>query len=665
MSASPGASLGGQQRPRASSARHSAVPAIAREVLNESGSPLEPADRAHLEPRFGRDFTGVRVHTGSRADEAADSLGALAYSWNNDIVLSRHAATAKLPVLAHELAHVTQQGTERSGRSPATVVGPGDPGEHAAGAAANLVANGRDAHVAAALSAGICLLRDSRLDRLLDSLASVARNAPSPLSDEGLVDLVLRHFHGVNLRDPDNLEPVSDAVARHFPEPTFFAFLQRVDTDPAAGETSAEERHHQATLRHLQVPRRGVYGTRTPLPVTEMVSGTAARVIGHATAVGESFLGGVVDGLGGPDSDALVRRLSDQLTASAVLNTVAPQVFAAGAVVGIGQDFWHTIRGLWNLITDFPAMLEQFRTLFNTLVSPAAPGFARLMGRHLGQEWRADLTRMAQYNVFRFTFELGRIVGPTIVYAVLTLLGVTAAAAVSAAAVRMAQLLRRFPHLLRSLERIARHLPRRRPSAFAGLTDAEIEAAVAGIDVPRTTGGRSRPRIGDRAVPRTQRRRLDVDTLPRRAGETARAAVARVRQVIGRRISDIPELRAAWDRARAEILRTNTLTAGNYPELYNLTRRRFWQEVRSDPVARRRFADAGFDLPDDATQAPMLRGVDSAIPLTETRVSLDHIAEKAIGDNWRVSLDADNLRMEFQMPNTYREIVQSRHPDLR
>ena len=38
---------------------------------------------------------------------------------------------------------------------------------------------------------------------------------------------------------------------------------------------------------------------------------------------------------------------------------------------------------------------------------------------------------------------------------------------------------------------------------------------------------------------------------------------------------------------------------------------------------------------------------------TEIRVSLDHILEKAIGDNWRFALDADNLRMEFAMPNTY------------
>lgn len=44
---------------------------------------------------------------------------------------------------------------------------------------------------------------------------------------------------------------------------------------------------------------------------------------------------------------------------------------------------------------------------------------------------------------------------------------------------------------------------------------------------------------------------------------------------------------------------------------------------------------------------------------------LDHILEKAIGDNWRRALDANNLRMEFSMPNTYREIIQARHPELR
>jgi len=42
-----------------------------------------------------------------------------------------------------------------------------------------------------------------------------------------------------------------------------------------------------------------------------------------------------------------------------------------------------------------------------------------------------------------------------------------------------------------------------------------------------------------------------------------------------------------------------------------------------------------------------------------------HLAEKAIGENWRQALDANNLQMELAMPNTYWEIIQARHPELR
>jgi hypothetical protein len=79
----------------------------------------------------------------------------------------------------------------------------------------------------------------------------------------------------------------------------------------------------------------------------------------------------------------------------------------------------------------------------------------------------------------------------------------------------------------------------------------------------------------------------------------------------------------------------------------------------------RHFTDAGFVFPPGATTAPVLGTTGAARPVTETRVSLDHVQEKAIGNNWTRALDADNLRMEFAMPNTYREILQARHPELR
>jgi hypothetical protein len=42
----------------------------------------------------------------------------------------------------------------------------------------------------------------------------------------------------------------------------------------------------------------------------------------------------------------------------------------------------------------------------------------------------------------------------------------------------------------------------------------------------------------------------------------------------------------------------------------------------------------------------------------ERRISLDHILEKAQGDNWKKALDADNLELMFQNANAWKEIVQ-------
>jgi len=207
--------------------------------------------------------------------------------------------------------------------------------------------------------------------------------------------------------------------------------------------------------------------------------------------------------------------------------------------------------------------------------------------------------------------------------------------------------------------------PKSQSPLFPDLTDEELDAAFEAMESARVTGGRTRPRIGGHAVPRTRRPRLDLGDLPRRPGEGARAALARVQGVIGKKISDVPPLKLAWEKARARILKDNTLEASNYSKLYDATRNQFWKEVRADPAAAKYLRDAGFEFPPRAEQAAKLAGVRPEVPVEEIRISLDHIREKAIGDNWRHALDADNLELTFQNPNAYREVVQMRHPELR
>jgi hypothetical protein len=48
---------------------------IVAEALHSPGRPLDPAVRAALEPRFGHDFSRVRIHTERRAAESARGWG--------------------------------------------------------------------------------------------------------------------------------------------------------------------------------------------------------------------------------------------------------------------------------------------------------------------------------------------------------------------------------------------------------------------------------------------------------------------------------------------------------------------------------------------------------------------------------------------------------------
>jgi hypothetical protein len=83
------------------------APPSVHEVLNSPGRPLDSATRAFMEPRFGYDFSSVRLHTGAAARSSAVNVGALAYTVGRHVALREESAPREL--LAHELAHVVQQ----------------------------------------------------------------------------------------------------------------------------------------------------------------------------------------------------------------------------------------------------------------------------------------------------------------------------------------------------------------------------------------------------------------------------------------------------------------------------------------------------------------------------------------------------------------------------
>lgn len=117
--------------------------ASVREVLRAPGSPLEPSVRTLMEAGFGRDFGYVRLHTDDRAATSARALDARAYTVGSHIVFGKghyNPGTREgLWLLAHELTHVIQQGSQSS-LPPFAVADANDPLEWAADQAADLIA---------------------------------------------------------------------------------------------------------------------------------------------------------------------------------------------------------------------------------------------------------------------------------------------------------------------------------------------------------------------------------------------------------------------------------------------------------------------------------------------------------------------------------------------
>ncbi len=101
-----------------SSGQKGAAPASVDHVLASPGRPLEPALRHDMEQRFGHDFSRVRVYSGAAAEQSARAVNAHAYTVGRSIVFGpgEYAPLTEKGrrLLAHELTHVAQQGSQHN-----------------------------------------------------------------------------------------------------------------------------------------------------------------------------------------------------------------------------------------------------------------------------------------------------------------------------------------------------------------------------------------------------------------------------------------------------------------------------------------------------------------------------------------------------------------------
>jgi outer membrane protein OmpA-like peptidoglycan-associated protein len=130
-------------------AEPSVVPPIVHDVLRSPGQPLDAETRGFMEPRFGHDFSRVRVHTDAKAAESARAVHALAYTMGQEVVFGagqyRPETAQGRRLLAHELTHTMQQERDVSNPPYSFAFGAaGDAYELEADGAAEKLAFGRN-----------------------------------------------------------------------------------------------------------------------------------------------------------------------------------------------------------------------------------------------------------------------------------------------------------------------------------------------------------------------------------------------------------------------------------------------------------------------------------------------------------------------------------------
>ncbi|HWB25761.1 MAG TPA: DUF4157 domain-containing protein [Chitinophagaceae bacterium] len=81
--------------------------------LSGKGRPLSIEEKNFFEPRFGYDFSNVRLHTDSEANKSAAGINAHAYTHGNNIVFGQSqfqpGSETGRKLIAHELTHTIQQ----------------------------------------------------------------------------------------------------------------------------------------------------------------------------------------------------------------------------------------------------------------------------------------------------------------------------------------------------------------------------------------------------------------------------------------------------------------------------------------------------------------------------------------------------------------------------
>jgi Domain of unknown function (DUF4157) len=260
----------------------------------DPGMPLGPGVRAQAERAYGTDLSGVRVHSGPAAREAAHAVGARAYTVGEHVVLGAQGDRS----LMHELAHVVQQ---RLG-GPPPAAGTGAAHEHAAAHAATAALSGA-AGVAVGPGTGVGLARAPEDEEPEDPEETPEEEGPAKQSaGETPARVFVGPGHGSRVRSGYKRSPMPEVIktSRMTPRPPL--------TTPLTGE---EQRYVvEAAVAEQRLGRPMVLKTK------------AAALTGPVVRSGYGQHGGATGpGGGGAAATAEVMRVAAEIGHDLAVNS--------------------------------------------------------------------------------------------------------------------------------------------------------------------------------------------------------------------------------------------------------------------------------------------------------------------------------------------------------
>jgi hypothetical protein len=456
------------------------APAFARApefFPGSAGRPLDATVRHDLEPRFGLDFGAVRVHTGPDAVAAAGDLSARAFTVGPNIFFGRGEYAPETAggrrLLAHELAHVFQQG-QRSA-PPMVQRAPQERGrDEARGIEARLDAGQPlAAEVADRLgpTVGIDLGKvrvhtgapAASLARQLDAQAfTVGRHiafrdgAYRPGTSEGdaLLAHELTHVAQQAAGDGPRVQRKPDASgARKRRQVLEEAIDAAREAEAERAERRAiearrqEEEQFRRDLENLKKAGRPTFLSALFPAHTAHTLRTQSQLIQnpllrfHAEvaerARSTSLLAAALDPIARPIAtvleffECMFAHVSGE-SADAILDTLKShpldllnfrENFNEGVAEGIIDEVVSTAKLIKELVTHPMAMVEEGAKLMALLWSPQSMEIACALGADMGEEFDKHLKKLAGQGVDAIAKELGKLAGPFVLW---TLVGLIA-----------------------------------------------------------------------------------------------------------------------------------------------------------------------------------------------------------------------------------------------